>query len=97
MSIKDNRREYDFATLSRDSLDHCPFVQFSAWMDQAMTAGIIDPTAMCLATVDSNGRPWQRMVLLKGVDDRGFVFYTNLGSRKASSIDGHPEVSLHFP
>ena len=49
---------------------------------------IIDPTAMCLATVDSNGRPWQRMVLLKGFDDRGFVFYTNLGSRKASAIGG---------
>ena len=97
MSIKDNRREYDYATLSRDSLDRCPFAQFSQWMDEAMTAGIIDPTAMCLATVDSNGRPWQRMVLLKGFDDRGFVFYTNLGSRKASAIGGHPDVSLHFP
>ena len=74
-----------------------PFEQFSLWMDQALEAGIIDPTAMSVATVDPEGKPWQRMVLLKGFDERGFVFYTNLGSRKASDITSNPQVSLQFP
>jgi pyridoxamine 5'-phosphate oxidase len=79
MGIKDNRREYDYGTLSRENLRSNPFEQFSLWMDQALEAEIVDPTAMSLATVDTQGKPWQRMVLLKGFDERGFVFYTNLG------------------
>ena len=97
MGIKDNRREYDYGTLSRENLRTNPFEQFSLWMDQALEAGIIDPTAMSVATVDPEGKPWQRMVLLKGFDERGFVFYTNLGSRKASDITSNPQVSLQFP
>ena len=90
MSLKDNRREYDYGTLSRDSLHDNPFTQFSLWMDQAIQADIIDPTAMSVATVGQGGKPWQRMVLLKGFDERGFVFYTNLGSRKATDIAVNP-------
>jgi len=97
MSLKDNRREYDYGTLSRDSLNENPFTQFSLWMDQAIEADIIDPTAMSVATVGEGGKPWQRMVLLKGFDERGFVFYTNLGSRKATDIATNPHVSLQFP
>ena len=97
MGIKDNRREYDYGTLSPENLRTNPFEQFSLWMDQALEAGIIDPTAMSVATVDPEGKPWQRMVLLKGFDERGFVFYTNLGSRKASDITSNPQVSLQFP
>ena len=97
MGIKDNRREYDYGTLSRENLRTNPFEQFSLWMDQALEAEIVDPTAMSLATVDTQGKPWQRMVLLKGFDERGFVFYTNLGSRKASDITSNPQVSLQFP
>ena len=97
MGIKDNRREYDYGTLSRENLRSNPFEQFSLWMDQALEAEIVDPTAMSLATVDTQGKPWQRMVLLKGFDERGFVFYTNLGSRKASDITSNPQVSLQFP
>ena len=97
MSLKDNRREYDYGTLSRDSLNDNPFTQFSLWMDQAIEADIIDPTAMSVATVGEGGKPWQRMVLLKGFDERGFVFYTNLGSRKATDIAANPHVSLQFP
>jgi pyridoxamine 5'-phosphate oxidase len=97
MSIKDNRREYDYGTLSQDSLNDNPFTQFSLWMDQAIEADIIDPTAMSVATVGEGGKPWQRMVLLKGFDERGFVFYTNLGSRKATDIAANPHVSLQFP
>ena len=97
MSLQDNRREYDYGKLTRESLLDNPFEQFTLWMDQALEAGIQDPTAMSVATVDSSGKPWQRMVLLKEFDQRGFVFYTNLGSRKAHEIEGNPQVSLHFP
>jgi pyridoxamine 5'-phosphate oxidase len=97
MGIKDNRREYDYGTLSRENLRSNPFEQFSLWMDQALEAEIVDPTAMSVATVDTQGKPWQRMVLLKGFDERGFVFYTNLGSRKVADIMSNPHVSLQFP
>lgn len=97
MSLEDNRREYDYGQLSRESLANDPFAQFTLWMNQAIEAKIQDPTAMSLATVNAEGRPWQRMVLLKGFDKQGFVFYTNLGSRKAQEIDHNAQVSLHFP
>lgn len=97
MSLEDNRREYDYGKLSRESLLDNPFDQFTLWMNQAIEAKVQDPTAMSVATVNSEGRPWQRMVLLKGFDQQGFVFYTNLGSRKAKEIEANAQVSLHFP
>ena len=97
MSLEDNRREYDYGKLSRESLADDPFAQFTLWMNQAIEAQIQDPTAMSVATVSPEGKPWQRMVLLKGFDKKGFVFYTNLGSRKAKEIEANAQVSLHFP
>ena len=97
MSLQDNRREYDYGKLTRESLSASPFDQFTLWMEQAIEAGIQDPTAMSVATVSAEGKPWQRMVLLKDFDQRGFVFYTNLGSRKAKEIAVNAQVSLHFP
>jgi len=97
MSLEDNRREYDYGKLSRESLRDDPFDQFTLWMNQAIEAGAQDPTAMSVATVSAEGKPWQRMVLLKGFDAQGFVFYTNLGSRKAQEIEANAQVSLHFP
>ena len=97
MSLQDNRREYDYGKLTRESLSASPFDQFKLWMEQAIEAGIQDPTAMSVATVSAEGKPWQRMVLLKDFDQRGFVFYTNLGSRKAKEIDANAQVSLHCP
>ena len=97
MALEDQRREYRFGRLTRDSLKDSPFDQFSLWLEQALSSAINDPTAMCLATADTSGRPWQRIVLLKHFDSRGFVFYTNLGSRKAKEIARNPKVSLHFP
>ncbi|MDC3261190.1 pyridoxamine 5'-phosphate oxidase [bacterium] len=97
MSLQDNRREYDYGKLTRESLSASPFEQFTLWMEQAIEAGIQDPTAMSVATVSAEGKPWQRMVLLKDFDQRGFVFYTNLGSRKAQEIEANAQVSLHFP
>ena len=97
MSLEDNRREYDYGSLNRDSLLDDPFAQFELWMKQALEANIQDPTAMSVATVDRQGQPWQRMVLLKKFDSCGFVFYTNLESRKAVDIKQNSRVSLHFP
>ncbi len=97
MTIEDTRREYRYDRLSRESLLDSPFDQFQRWLDEACSSPIKDPTAMSVATVDASHRPWHRAVLLKGFDDRGFVFYTNLGSNKARDIALNPNVSLHFP
>ena len=97
MRLEDNRRQYDYGKLTRGSLSASPFEQFSVWMQQAIDANVQDPTAMSVATVSAEGKPWQRMVLLKDFDEGGFVFYTNLGSRKAQDIEGNAQVSLHFP
>lgn len=76
------------------SLDPDPIRQFGRWMDQAVDAGVPQPNAMTLATADGQGRPSARAVLLKGYDDSGFVFYTNLESRKAREIDANPRGAL---
>ncbi len=91
------RREYTAGGLTREMLDADPLRQFEHWLEQAVKAGLEDPTAMVLATVDARGDPWQRIVLLKGLSDGGFVFYTNHGSAKARDIAGHDQVSLLFP
>jgi pyridoxamine 5'-phosphate oxidase len=71
-----------------------PFARFGEWMQRAMDAGVAEPTAMALATADAEGRPSVRMVLLKGFDEQGFVFYTNLESRKARELDANPHAAL---
>jgi len=91
------RREYIAGGLDREMLDANPIHQFEAWLEQAVNAGLKDPTAMVLATVDEGGLPWQRIVLLKGLSHGGFVFYTNYGSAKAAAIAHNPRVSLLFP
>ena len=73
-----------------------PHALFASWFDDAQAAEPNDPNAMCLATVAADGRPSSRMVLLKGHDARGFVFYTNLDSRKAGEIAGDHDVALLF-
>ncbi|GAC33551.1 pyridoxamine 5'-phosphate oxidase [Paraglaciecola polaris] len=91
------RREYSQGHLTEDSLLKDPFAQFDKWMDDAVKANLPDPTAMTVATVDNQGQPSQRIVLLKDVMDGCFVFYTNLGSRKARDLALNPKISLHFP
>jgi pyridoxamine 5'-phosphate oxidase len=73
-----------------------PLHLFSAWLGEATAAEPRDPTAMTLATVDADGWPNARMVLLKGVDERGFVFYTNIDSRKGQELAVHPQAALVF-
>jgi pyridoxamine 5'-phosphate oxidase len=74
-----------------------PYQQFAAWLSDVRAAELPEPTAMVVATADADGRPSARHVLLKGYDERGFVFYTNLGSRKALEISANPYASLVFP
>ena len=97
MKIADIRRSYSMDKLDLDKLNADPFLQFESWLKDAVAAELPDPTAMCVATVDASGQPSQRLVLLKDVSSQGFVFYTNLGSRKASELEHNPKVSLHFP
>ncbi|MGO1297587.1 MAG: pyridoxamine 5'-phosphate oxidase [Vibrio sp.] len=97
MELADIRREYIRGGLRRDDLLANPVDQFNLWLSQAVDAKLIDPTAMTVATVDQHGQPFQRIVLLKNVEKDGFIFYTNLGSRKAQHIESNRYVSLHFP
>lgn len=97
MDISDLRREYRYAGLAREDLLADPVAQFGAWFEQAQAAQLQDPSAMILATVDGQGQPSQRTVLLKYYDGEGFVFFTNLESKKALQIAGNPRVSLLFP
>ncbi|MBS6035293.1 MULTISPECIES: pyridoxamine 5'-phosphate oxidase [Pantoea] len=91
------RREYTRGGLRRKDLPDDPIVLFEQWLSQACEAKLPDPTAMTVATVDEEGQPWQRIVLLKHFDAQGMVFYTNLGSRKALQLAHNPRISLHFP
>ena len=97
MALEDIRREYSKGGLRRKDLLTNPIDQFNFWLQQAIDAKLLDPTAMTVATVDESGQPYQRIVLLKHSDQDGFVFYTNLGSRKAQHIESNAKVSLHFP
>ena len=97
MDLESLRREYLFGGLKRENLLSDPIKQFELWLQQAIDLQIYDPTAMVVATVNSDGQPSQRIVLLKHLDDLGFVFYTNFGSRKAREIAANAEVSLLFP
>ena len=97
MKIADIRTEYRRARLHREDLKADPIEQFNLWLEEACRAGVVEPTAMSLATSWSDGRPQVRTVLLKGLDALGFVFFTNLESRKARQIRENPNVSLLFP
>jgi pyridoxamine 5'-phosphate oxidase len=90
------RKEYTLTPLDEAHVDADPLVQFGHWFTEAEAADLIEPNAMTLATADSGGRPSARMVLLKGFDERGFVFYTNYGSRKAGELAGNPAAALVF-
>ncbi|WP_339869581.1 pyridoxamine 5'-phosphate oxidase [Pseudohongiella nitratireducens] len=97
MDLQSIRREYLQGHLRRSELNPAPLQQFSLWLEQAIDMQLEDPTAMVVATVGASGQPSQRIVLLKSVDERGFIFYTNYESRKARELDDNPKVSLHFP
>ena len=96
MSIADLRKSYTLAGLRRADLAADPIQQFHSWLQQAIGAQLLEPTAMTLATAGKTGRSSARVVLLKGLDDRGFVFYTNYESRKARELLENSNASLVF-
>jgi len=96
MNLGDLRKEYTQQGLLEADMDKDPIRQFERWFQQALEGGIEEPNAMSLATVSPEGQPYQRTVLLKFFDARGFVFYTNYGSRKSKQIEANPRVSLLF-
>jgi pyridoxamine 5'-phosphate oxidase len=96
LNLADLRREYIKNGLLESDVDKDPFRQFSLWFEQASNAGIMEPNAMSHATVSPDGQPSMRVVLLKGVDDKGFIFFTNYESRKGKDIELNPKSSLLF-
>lgn len=96
MSFADLRKEYMQRGLHESEVDADPIKQFQIWFDEARLASPLEPNAMALATVGPDGRPSLRMVLLKGVDERGFVFYTNYESRKGRELADTPWAALTF-
>jgi pyridoxamine 5'-phosphate oxidase len=97
MDIGDMRRDFESEGLDREHLNDDPVLQFQAWFEDARTAGILEPNAMSLATAGTDQMPDLRTVLLKYFDNRGFVFYTNYGSRKALELEHNPKAALLFP
>jgi pyridoxamine 5'-phosphate oxidase len=94
MNIADLREEYRRASLDETAVTHDPFEQFTRWFDEAVKSEHPALNAMTLATVSAEGRPSARIVLLKGVDHGGFVFYTNYKSRKGRELTANPAASL---
>jgi pyridoxamine 5'-phosphate oxidase len=96
MSLRDRRVQYETAGLDLADLDPSPFVQWHRWYDQAAEAGVAEPNAMTVSTVDSDGLPDGRVVLARSIDDRGLVFFTNYQSAKGIQIEGHPRAAATF-
>ncbi len=96
VSLADLRTDYKRAALDERDVDRDPFVQFRLWFDAAVAARVPEPNAMTLATVDADGRPAARIVLLKDADASGFTFFTNYASRKGRELAARPAAALLF-
>ena len=96
LSIADLRQNYTLAGLTEESASTNPFELFQTWFNQALEAQLNEPNAMTIATATPDGKPSARMVLLKGFDQRGFVFYTNYESQKGQQLLQNPHASLVF-
>jgi pyridoxamine 5'-phosphate oxidase len=90
------RKSYELAELDESSAAADPLLQFRSWLDQAITAQLAEPNAMTLATVGVDARPSTRIVLIKGLDERGLVWYTNYESRKGQELAANPRAALQF-
>jgi len=95
-TLSDLRKDYACGSLDETSVDADPIRQFETWFKQALDARLPEPNTMTLATVDARGYPSARILLIKGVDERGFVFYTNYESRKGADLAVNPHASLLF-
>ena len=96
MNIADLRKSYEKAELSEDASAADPLKQFERWLNEAIQSEVPEPNAMTVATVASNMRPSTRVVLIKGYDERGIVWYTNYDSRKGKELAGNPFAALQF-
>ncbi|MDJ0531578.1 MAG: pyridoxamine 5'-phosphate oxidase [Xenococcaceae cyanobacterium MO_207.B15] len=95
-SVADLRQDYTFAGLEQTDLNPNPVKQFETWFKEALLSEILEPNAMTLATATPDGKPSARIVLLKGFDERGFVFYTNYESQKGKQLIANPQAELVF-
>jgi len=95
-SLADLRKTYARETLNQSAVDPDPIIQFKTWMNEALDAELPEPNAMTVATVGANGKPSARVLLIKGVDERGFVFFTNYESQKGLDIEANPHAALVF-
>ncbi|CAG9190680.1 Pyridoxine/pyridoxamine 5'-phosphate oxidase [Paraburkholderia tropica] len=95
-SLADLRKNYSLGSLDAADVDPDPIRQFQTWFAQALDAKLPEPNAMTVATVDAQGRPAARILLIKGVDERGFVFFTNYESRKGRELGANPHAALLF-
>ncbi|HET7055692.1 MAG TPA: pyridoxamine 5'-phosphate oxidase [Thermomicrobiales bacterium] len=96
MSLQDLRKDYTLAGLLESDLDPDPIAQFRTWFAEAQAAKGFEPNAMTVATADADGNPGARTLLLKGLDERGFVFYTNYESGKGRQLESNPRAELLF-
>ncbi len=94
--LADLRKDYSKSELTERSVSADPFEQFATWMDEVLKSEVPEPTAMMLSTVSPEGRPSSRVVLLKGFDTDGFVFFTNYKSRKGRELANNPNAVIHF-
>ncbi|WP_432481135.1 pyridoxamine 5'-phosphate oxidase [Moraxella sp. ZY200743] len=96
MNLHDIREEYSKQELDKSHCHDHPIEQFKIWLNEAMTTKVNEPTAMNIATIDANGRPSNRMVLLKEVNDDGFVFFSNYHSRKGQALSHNSYIAITF-
>ena len=96
LNLADIRKSYTQQELSEDNIRSNPWAQFEAWLQEALNAQAAEPTAMVLSTVSSEGKPSARVVLLKGLEQEQFIFFTNYNSRKGSQLGEKPYAALTF-
>ena len=96
LNINKLRKDYQLESLHKSKLNPDPFLQFKTWFKEAIEAAVLEPNAMCLATANLKGEPSCRMVLLKGIDERGFCFYTNYESKKGQDLAENPKACATF-
>ncbi len=94
--IQDLRRQYTKSSLTSKNINKDPFKQFSKWFSEVMSSDFLEPNAMTLATSTPDGKPSARVLLLKGFDENGFVFYSNYKSRKGKELEKNPYASILF-
>lgn len=94
--LSDIRRDYTKESFNEKSADANPFIQFKVWFQDAVDIEMLEPNAFVLSTVSAEGKPSSRVLLLKNVDERGFIFYSNYESRKGQEIDGNPNAAFLF-